>query len=206
MKPKFAVALVDYANTFFQFVMLNLVFLVTCIPVVTIGPALAALYQVTMREARNENGYLVRYYMKCFREMLKQGIVTFLLTGIAGLAFSFSAAFWKEADTAFSMAGMILSYIGLLVLFMVFVYVFPLMARFSNGIRQTIQNAFLIGLTNAKFTIGLLVLYTFEASLIYLFSFVRVFMVIVGFSFFAYLNSLLYVKFFVKYENQAQSR
>ncbi len=202
MKSKFATSLVDYVDTFIHFVILNLVFLVSCVPIVTIGPAIAALYQVTMREARNENGYLVRYYWKCFKEMLIQGSVTFLFLGGIIMAFLFSAAFWLKADSDIAVGALALCYIGLLLAVITFIYVFPLMARFSNGIWQTIKNGFLIGLSNGKFTFCMVVLHLFEMSLVYLFAPVRVFMVIVGFSFFGYCNAIFFGKFLKKFEGK----
>ena len=200
MKSKFVTAFADYVDTLLHFVLLNFVFLVSCIPIITIGPALASLYQVTMREARNEHGYLVRYYWKCFKEMLIQGMVTFLFLGAIIMAFLFSAAFWLRADYEFAVVALVLCYIGLLLATITFIYAFPLMARFSNTIWQTIKNAFLIGLSNGKFTFAMVVLHLFEISLVYLFAPVRVFMIVVGFAFFGYFNAILFGRFLVKFE------
>ena len=54
-------------NKFFTFmsrvadlIILNLLFLLCCIPIVTIGPAITAMYYVTMKMVRNEESYIAR--------------------------------------------------------------------------------------------------------------------------------------------------
>lgn len=68
MKTTLANPVLDFINTLCNFVVLNLVFLISCLPVITIGTALSSLYYVTLREARGEYGYLVRTYIKEFRK------------------------------------------------------------------------------------------------------------------------------------------
>ena len=44
----------QFINTAFDFVILNICFILTCLPVFTIGAALTALYTVTMAEAEDK--------------------------------------------------------------------------------------------------------------------------------------------------------
>ena len=44
----------QFINTAFDFVVLNICFILTCLPVFTIGAALTALYTVTMAEAEDK--------------------------------------------------------------------------------------------------------------------------------------------------------
>ena len=71
MKSKAMNPVLDFINTLYNFVALNLVFLITCLPVITIGTALSSLYYVTLREARGEYGYLVRTYLREFKQFQK---------------------------------------------------------------------------------------------------------------------------------------
>ena len=52
MESKTLNPITDFINTLCNFVVLNLVFLITCLPVITIGAALSSLYYVTLKEAR----------------------------------------------------------------------------------------------------------------------------------------------------------
>ena len=55
-KGKLMNPVLDFINTLCNYVILNLVFLITCLPVFTIGTALSSLYYVTLKEARGESG------------------------------------------------------------------------------------------------------------------------------------------------------
>ena len=60
-------------------IILNLIFIVCCIPIVTIGPALTALYYMTLKMARNEETYIIRGFFKSFKENFRQAIVIWLI-------------------------------------------------------------------------------------------------------------------------------
>ena len=45
-------------------IMLNVVFLICCLPIVTIGASLTALHYVTLKMARNEESYIIRSFFK----------------------------------------------------------------------------------------------------------------------------------------------
>ena len=76
-KTKLMNPVLDFINTLCNYVVLNLVFLITCLPVFTIGTALSSLYYVTLKEARGEYGYLARPYLSEFRKNLKSGTAAF---------------------------------------------------------------------------------------------------------------------------------
>ena len=71
-----------FMNRIGDIVFLNVVFLITCIPVVTIGNSLIALYCVSLKMAKGEEGYVVRGYFKAFKDNFKKGIIV----GIGGIA------------------------------------------------------------------------------------------------------------------------
>src|SRR5665647_412297 len=64
-----------FLTTLADFVVLNIVFLLSCLPVFTIGTSLTALYHVTMQEARTEHGYILRTFFKSWKQNFKQSII-----------------------------------------------------------------------------------------------------------------------------------
>ena len=56
----------------FDLMMLNIIFLIMCIPIVTIGANFTAMYYVTLKMIKNEETYIFRTYWKSFRENFKQ--------------------------------------------------------------------------------------------------------------------------------------
>ena len=62
-----------------DFVGLSLLWLLLCIPIVTIGPATAALYYTVVKVFRQKKEDAFRTYLKAFQENLKQGILVTLV-------------------------------------------------------------------------------------------------------------------------------
>jgi uncharacterized membrane protein YesL len=195
----------DYLTTTAQFIALNFIFIICCIPIVTIGPALAALYQVIMRETRGEHGYLIRKYLQHFKEMFLQSFLTSILLGAIVLLLLFNVVFWNHMEGIIANIFIVLVYIMLLAAVCTVIYVFPLMARFKNGFFQTIKNAYYIALTNPIDTIKLLVIHALVITILYYFPSSQIFMLFVGFCFTIYCNSYVLLKVFKKYEDEADT-
>lgn len=193
----------DYMNTVVQFIALNLVYLICCLPVITIGPATAALYQVTLREARGEHGYLIRTFFQYLKEMFFQGIIIFLLFSSILSAAVYALVFWFALGTPAGSAAFAVTLLLAVTVFCAMIYAFPLMARFQNRLWGTFRNAFLFALSNPTPTFALLLIQLLIISLLYLFPVVKLFMIVIGFSFIAYCNSLILTRLFRPYEREA---
>ena len=83
----------QFMNSLTAFIGLNVIFLITCLPIFTIGPALTALYTVTLKEARKEGGYIFSTYFKAFKENFHQSAAAFLIQLVLALVFLFNAHF-----------------------------------------------------------------------------------------------------------------
>ena len=57
---------------------LNFLFIVTSLPVVTMGAAWTALYYVTMKMVKDEEGAIVKAYFHSFRQNFRQATVLWL--------------------------------------------------------------------------------------------------------------------------------
>ena len=85
-----------------DFVVLNLLWVLCSIPIITIGASTTALYTVMLKIVKNEEGYLVKGFFKAFRENFKQSTViwlVFLALGIV-LLVDFSALRLMSANVA----------------------------------------------------------------------------------------------------------
>jgi len=177
----------QFLGTLFDFVILNVVFLITCIPVVTIGPAVSALYTITLREVRNEQGYIIRPYLTAFKENFRH---------------SFLLSLWAQMKTAAGTVFLIVIAVCTLLYVISLLYVFALSARFDNTIKRTVKNSLLIALASPKQTVMILLITVIGFALAYVSPMFRVFMIIFGFAFLAYCASFPLTKVFNKYETQ----
>ena len=139
-------------NRFADLVLLNLLFVLTCLPVFTIGAATAALYSQCFGILRNRETGIVRGYFRAFRENFKQGTLLWLLMLVVclpGLVYF---------DTFFAMAGL-LRYLFVVfftvVVLALFVgsYAFPWISQFANDTPTVLRNALILSLGNLPRTI-----------------------------------------------------
>lgn len=156
----------NYDNVIIQFlkkmsdlVILNLIFILSCIPIVTIGSALSALYYVNLKIIRGEDPYIWKNYWKAFRENFKQSTIVWLvfLVIFVILKLDFDIV---NAQTAgmFSALKKLLMVIFMFVL-SVFIYVFPVISHFVCTTKQAVKNAVCMCLAHLPYTLILLALH-----------------------------------------------
>lgn len=197
-------------NKFFTFmsrvadlIILNLLFLVCCIPIITIGPALTAMNYVTLKMARNEESYIARAFFKSFRQNFKQGIIIWFFALVMIILEMMDFFIMRQLSggvyTAVKYGLMIIA----LLLAMVMLYVFPVLAKFDNTVKNTIRNALLMCLRHLPYTILMLVItiapliaMIFNATI---FSYGILAYFLLGFSTIALINSYFFAKIFDNY-------
>ena len=59
---------------------LNVLTMICCIPVITIGPSLTAMHYMALKIVRNEECYITRGFFKSFKENFRQGVVIGIIT------------------------------------------------------------------------------------------------------------------------------
>lgn len=133
---------IAFLNKMADLILLNLIFLLCCIPVVTIGPAITALYAVSLRSVRYGDGYVIQTFFRSFKQNFKQSFVA----GMIGLLFVcllfIDLFFWRNVGSAFMSVFMtvVSVCVGYLV-FIVFLWLFPVIAKLENPLRVQIKNA-----------------------------------------------------------------
>lgn len=132
---------------------LNLLFLATCIPIVTIGAAWTSLYYVTLKMIRDEESYIVRSYFKSFRENFKQATVMWLIILLLGTVLFLDFRILNTVESPGNSFFRIGVSVIVLLLVMTLVYVFPVLSKFYNTIRRTFINAFLMSIRHLPQTV-----------------------------------------------------
>lgn len=196
--------LVETINTLFHFFILNLVFLLTCIPVFTVGTALSSLYYVIIKETKGEAGYLVRPYLREFKRNFKNATIAFLILSLIGALLLFNLLFWPVQGNPFSYVITGVLAVIAVVWLAVSHYTYPLIGRFVNTPLHSIRNAWGLVLRNLKQTLGLLLIDA-GVAVFYLFFPLKVVLLLVpicGFVVPVYWRSKILVGVFAPYEKQ----
>lgn len=189
-------------NRLIDLLILNLIFLVTCLPVFTIGAAVTALYGVTRNMTKDE-GYIVSGYMKAFKEAFWKSTIVWLIMGAVLVVIA--ADFWILSGGGLEIGdwarGIMLSV--LVLWFIIFTYVFPLISKFENTIKNTMMNACIISMTRIGYTVPAVALNMLPFFLLFiggrfLLYGISVY-ICVGFSVTAYVNTYIFEHVFKKY-------
>lgn len=183
-------------------IILNVLFIICSIPVVTIGASFTALYTVTLRMARNEESYIAKSFFKAFKENFKISTLAWLIMAFAGIVLYMDHLLVPGLPSSITGIFQILIYVLAAFYAIVFLYVFPYIARFENTLKNTFKNAVLIGIASLPYTLLMLVIFAafIAFSLFAMFSIVGFFWIIIGFSLLAYVLSLFFRKVFYKFE------
>lgn len=143
-------------SRFCDIVILNIVFLLTCIPVFTIGAANAAMFDVVSRMDTEREGKLLPSYFRSFRENFRQGTILWLgllLFGIATYINMTRFSFLGETSYILGYGLFLLSMLVLILEVFIFSYGFPLISRFRNSTGRTALNALLLAIGNLPRTL-----------------------------------------------------
>ena len=177
---------------------LSLLWLLLCLPVVTIGPATAALYYAVTTCVRPMEPGAFKAFFHSLRQNLKQGI---LATLVVLLAAALCAVGWYSCwvltqGQSWGM-GVLIGYTILLLLVPVgtILYVFPLLARFEYKLGSLLRTAFCLALAHLPRTLLLLAVTVISAWLCWVFTLPLFFMPGVA----ALLYSLTLEKVFRRY-------
>lgn len=128
---------------------LNILFCVTSIPLITIGASWTALYSVTLKMVRDEEGSVSRSYFRSFRQNFRQATLLWLgvLVVLALLVLDIRVLNGMAGGTAPGLLRVgveILALLGIMVL----QYLFPSLARFEASLADTLKNACMMALAH----------------------------------------------------------
>lgn len=139
---------------------LSILFTITSIPIITIGPSISALYYTAMKGVQGDDGYIWKNYIKSFKENFKQATLMWLMFMAAFFVLGVDVWFWytqiKLGANFVVKSVAVVSVVMLLVAIFICIYAFPLQAKFDNKISVTLRNAFLLSIKNFPITVLIL--------------------------------------------------
>lgn len=190
---------------------LNLLFLLTCLPLFTIGTASSALYDVCFRMGTDREQGIFRTYFRAFRDNLKQGTLLWLLTALFGAAICLNLLLFYSMGGTLHFAGLLFAGLLLALLVMAGSYIPPLLSRFDNDMLSTFKNALILSIAYLprSVVIGALNIFPLVLMLLNLYTFLQagLIWIFLYFSAAAYLNTFLLKKVFAPYlENEEESQ
>lgn len=187
-----------FIGKFWDVLIVNILWGICSVPVFTIGASTTAMYYVTLRLARDEDGYTIRSFFKSFKENFKQATIIWLIFLLVAVLLGFDLYYFAKAVAASSFRTVMLSiFLAMTFIWLaMFTYVFPLQSRFYNPVKRTIFNSFFMSVRHVFTTIGILAV---DGAIVFLaFSYIPQ-LLIFGVALIAFFNSYLFNNVFKRY-------
>ena len=144
---------IRFLNFLADLIIVNVLLIITSIPVITGGAALCSAYSVMLKRVRREDPPVVKTFFRTFKSEFKRStliwiplilITTFLLADLYIIFFMLGEEYqWLQYPV------LIVSYIVLSIA----LYIYPLMATYDTGMKALLKNCVLISFGNLPTTI-----------------------------------------------------
>ena len=198
-------------NKFFVFmgrvadlIIVNVLCLICCIPIITIGPSLTALHYVTLKMVRNEEAYIVKSFFKSFKENFKQGVIINLIMLVVGVMLVLDMNIVRNIQGTLYQVLFCLFLAFAILYSLVFLYIYPVLSKFYNTIKVTFLNALLMAIRHLPYTILMLAVTALPIGIFFIPSFqlqstVIMLFILMGPALVAFINGHFFVKIFDNY-------
>ena len=184
---------------------LNVLTLIFCLPIITAGASLTAMHYMCLKMARNEESYITAGFFKAFKQNFKQATIIWIIELFALLVILGDFYIMATAKNV-PMAIQVVIYVVTFLFLMTVTFVYPLLAKFENSVKQTIKNAFLISIMKFPKTVLKIILSAIPVVCFILLPQSIPLVLMFGMAFPAYLFAKMYNKFFAEYEKMVLAR
>ena len=196
--------LMRFSEKVLDIVTANLLFVVSCLPIVTIGVAKISLYQTIFEVKSSRRVPVFKTYMRAFKQNLKLGLQLGLLElGIFLISVVDLSLFWGQTGLGFQLIKAIC--LGILIfLTLVMLASYPIAARYELTWKEVLQKGLLLVSFNFVWFFLMLAIIFLIIMLLYLSGFTLVLggsaFLLFGFGLLAFCQAGLMEKLFAKYQ------
>ena len=196
--------LMRFCEKVLDIVTVNLLFVVSCLPIVTIGVAKISLYQTIFEVKSSRRVPVFKTYMRAFKQNLKLGLQLGLLElGIFLISVVDLSLFWGQTVLGFQLIKAIC--LGILIfLTLVMLASYPIAARYDLTWKEVLQKGLLLVSFNFVWFFLMFAIILLIMMLLYLSGFTLVLggsaFLLFGFGLLAFCQAGLMEKLFAKYQ------
>lgn len=194
--------LMQALNKLADLLWLNVLTMICCIPIITVGPSLTAMHYMALKIARNEEGYITRGFFKSFKDNFKQGVIIWLIQLFVILVLAGDFLIMGYSGLEFNQFLHVILLAIAIMVFFISMFLYPVLAKFENTVFRTIRNALFVGVLQFPKTVLMMVMTVLPVVLFFMFEQLIPIVFLFGLSVPAWLSAKLYDKFFRKLEEQ----
>lgn len=201
--------LMRFLNRLADIMILNVLYVVCCLPIITAGAATTALYSCTMKLDEPDEQRIIRRFFRAFCADYGRSSALFFIWAVAMVLVLINLWFYfvllRDVDGWYR----ILPMIPTVLLLLFSSYLFPLQAYFDNGFWQLLKNALSLALVHLPMTAVITAINCIPVLLLYFKTDVFVYLMAVwtlfGFALIAYMNGYLCKTVFHKHLPQSET-
>ena len=196
--------LMRFSEKVLDIVTVNLLFVVSCLPIVTIGIAKISLYQTIFEITKSRRVPVFKTYIRAFKQNFKLGLQLGLLElGIVLISVLDLYLFWGQEGLAFQLLKVIC--LGILIfLTLVMLASYPIAARYELAWKEVLQKGLLLVSFNFPWFFLMLVILFLIVMVLYLSAFSLLLggsaFLLFGFGLLVFIQTGLMEKIFAKYQ------
>lgn len=131
-------------------VIISVLFLIFCLPVVTAGASASALYYTVYRKYRKKSDDLIKDFMHSLKDNLRHGIIIHIIYSLYSAVVGFNIYFALFGFNGLKLPDWytVIAFLPVLPVIFSYPFIYPLVARFSNSVKETIKNSFTLCMIN----------------------------------------------------------
>ncbi len=155
-----------FIETLFAVFVINILWMVTSVPLITLGGASIAAHDVFMKMLDGEDGHIAREYFSSFRGNFKTGIPYGLMFLLCCYVVWLDFSLFNQVEgnpILLLIMGMVAAFIFLLS----FLFAFALQARYENSFVNTLKNSVDISVRYFVRTLTLIIVLAVEIAVIF---------------------------------------
>ena len=185
---------------------LNIYFFITSLPIITIGASFTALYTVTNKMVKNEEGPVRQEYFKAFKSNFKQSTLIWIVDLIYIYLMWVQYAYYLTHENEVTKYLFVRVGFEFILLAFALPLQFPLAARYENTTFNIIRNALILAIANLGVWFRMFFIWLFPVMIYYLRPNLLVYtwylwgMILTAL--WTYVCSMFLVKFYNKIENR----
>ncbi len=187
------------ANKFADLMLLNVLTIICCLPIITIGPAITAMHYVLLKLYRNEGIYIIKSYFKSFKENFIQGVFLGLIYVVIAAVLIIDLIYIRNMENV-NLIIEIVVIVAIVLAAFSYVWVFPLQSRYENKIRTTVKNSFMVGALNFTKSIMMIIISAAPILVFMMTTSALPILTLLGLTVPAYVQTMLYSQVFDKME------
>ena len=149
---------------------MSILWLITSLPIITIGASTAAFYSFTLDAIQDNEGRVLSSYFSAFRENFKKSTLIWLIQLLAMVFMAvnlFAAWNFYLAKGALGLGVLSMALCGMLIVMGTGVFVYPIVVCYDFPVKKVIADSFVMAIRNPHVTVSVLVLFALTGVGVY---------------------------------------